>query len=257
MTIASGVKANAKTNAQQQPETWLDFVKTVVVALLMAMVIRSAIAQPFRIPSGSMQPTLLVGDYIVVTKWAYGYSRFSLAPFVFLPKGRVLASQPQRGDVIVFRPVHEPNVDYVKRLIGLPGDEIQMKGGLLHINGVPVQRELLGLRDFKEESGNFVRLLAYKETLPNGQSYTVFDRQPDALLDDTPVYRVPAGNYFMMGDDRDNSDDSRQNVGYVPFERLVGKAEFVFASWDPHTSLLRPWTLISDFRAARFAKGLE
>lgn len=249
--------AVTKAKAQQEPETLLDLVKTVVVALVLAMVIRSVIAQPFRIPSGSMQPTLLVGDYIVVTKWAYGYSRFSFAPFVFLPKGRTLASQPQRGDVIVFRPVHEPNVDYVKRLIGLPGDEIQIKGGQLHINGVAVQRELLGLRDFKEESGNFVRLLAYKETLPNGQSYMTFDRQPDNLLDDTPIYRVPAGNYFMMGDDRDNSDDSRQNVGYVPFDRLVGKAEFVFASWDPHTSLTRPWTIFSDFRPSRFAKGIE
>lgn len=249
--------AISKAKTEQQPETLLDFVKTVFWALLMAMVIRSMIIQPFRIPSGSMQPTLLVGDYIVVTKWSYGYSRFSFAPFVFLPKGRLLASEPHRGDVIVFRPSHEPNVDYVKRLIGLPGDEIQMKGGALFINGVAVKREFLGLRDFKEESGNFARLLAYKETLPDGQSYTTFDRQPDNLLDDTPIYRVPAGNYFMMGDDRDNSDDSRQNVGFVPFDRMVGKAQFVFASWEPHVSLVKPWTLFTDFRPSRFAKGIE
>ncbi len=249
--------AVSKAKTEQQPETLLDLVKTVVWALVMAMAIRSVLVQPFRIPSGSMQPTLQVGDYIIVSKWSYGYSRFSFAPFVFLPKGRVLASQPHRGDVIVFRPSHEPNVDYVKRLIGLPGDEIQMKNGVLFINGSAVQRELLGLRDFKEESGNFVRLLAYKETLPDGKSYTTFDRQPDNLLDDTPIYRVPAGSFFMMGDDRDNSDDSRQNVGYVPYDRLVGKAEFVFASWEPQTSLLKPWTLFTDFRPSRLVKGIK
>lgn len=249
--------AVSKAKAQQEPETLLDFVKTLVWALAMAMLIRSVFLQPFRIPSGSMQPSLQVGDYIVVSKWSYGFSRFSFAPFVFLPKGRVLAGQPKRGDVIVFRPIHEPNVDYVKRLIGLPGDEIQMKGGVLFINGEAVQREFLGRRDFKEESGNFVRLSAYQERMPNGKTYTTFDRQPDNLLDDTPVYRVPAGNYFFMGDDRDNSDDSRQNVGYVPFERLVGKAEFVFASWEPQTSLLKPWTLFTDFRPERFAKGIK
>lgn len=249
--------AVSKAKTEQQPETLVDLVKTVVWALVMAMAIRSVLVQPFRIPSGSMQPTLQVGDYIIVSKWSYGYSRFSFAPFVFLPKGRVLASQPHRGDVIVFRPSHEPNVDYVKRLIGLPGDEIQMKNGVLFINGSAVQRELLGLRDFKEESGNFVRLLAYKETLPDGKSYTTFDRQPDNLLDDTPIYRVPAGNFFMMGDDRDNSDDSRQNVGYVPYDRLVGKAEFVFASWEPQSSVLKPWTLFTDFRPSRLIKGIK
>ena len=248
--------AVSKSKAQQEPETLLDFVKTLVWALALAILIRSVFLQPFRIPSGSMQPSLLVGDYIVVSKWSYGYSRFSIAPFVFLPKGRVLGSQPKRGDVIVFRPKHEPNVDYVKRLIGLPGDEIQMKGGVLFINGEAVQRQFLGLRDFKEEDGNFVRLMAYRESLPNGKTYTTFDRQPDNLLDDTPIYRVPAGNYFFMGDDRDNSDDSRQNVGYVPYERLVGKAEIVFASWEPQTALTKPWTLFTGFRPSRFAKGI-
>src|SRR5262249_15062380 len=151
-----------------------------------------------------------------------------------LPHGRLFASQPHRGDVIVFRPTPEPDRDFIKRLIGMPGDRIQMIDGVLHINGVPVQRESLGIVDFEDEDGVIERIQSYRETLPNGVSYTTFDRRPNGELDQTRVYVVPPGHFFMMGDDRDNSADSRvpSVVGYVPFDNLVGPAQFVVASFD-------------------------
>jgi signal peptidase I len=223
------------------------------------MVLRFTIAQPFRIPSGSMQPTLEVGDYIVVTKWSFGYGRYSFAPLeALLPHGRLFASQPHRGDVVVFRPPPEPDRDFIKRLIGLPGDRIQVIDGVLHINGEAVGHESLGLVEFENEDGNVERVQAYRETLPNGASYTTFDRGVTEL-DNTRVYVVPEGHYFMMGDDRDNSADSRvpSVVGYVPYDNLVGPAQFVVASFDRSTSLLAPWTLFTGFRGERFLKPVE
>ena len=237
-----------------------DNVKTILYALALAMVLRFTIAQPFRIPSGSMQPTLEVGDYTVVTKWSYGYGRFSFAPLEGLfPHGRLFGSEPHRGDVVVFRPPPEPDRDFIKRVIGLPGDRIQMIDGVLHINGEPVQRESLGIVDFEDEDGLIEPIQAYRETLPNGASYTVFDRTPRGELDNTRVYVVPEGHYFMMGDDRDNSADSRvpSVVGYVPFDNLVGPAQFVVVSFDNTTSLLQPWTLFTGFRGSRFLKSVN
>ncbi len=237
-----------------------DNVKTILYALALAMVLRFTIAQPFRIPSGSMQPTLEVGDYIVVTKWSYGYGRFSFAPLEGLfPHGRLFGSEPHRGDVVVFRPPPEPDRDFIKRVIGLPGDRIQMIDGLLHINGQPVQRESLGIVNFEDEDGLIEPIQAYRETLPDGVSYTVFDRTPRGELDNTRVYVVPEGHYFMMGDDRDNSADSRvpSVVGYVPFDNLVGPAQFVVVSFDNTTSLLQPWTLFTGFRGSRFLKSVN
>ena len=237
-----------------------DNVKTILYALALAMVLRFTIAQPFRIPSGSMQPTLEIGDYIVVTKWSYGYGRFSFAPLEgLLPRGRLFGSAPNRGDVVVFRPSPEPERDFIKRVIGLPGDRIQMINGELHINGEPVQRESLGLAEFRNEDGLTERIPAYRETLPNGASYTTFDRTPRSELDNTRVFTVPDGHYFMMGDDRDNSADSRVSsvVGYVPYDNLVGPAQFVVVSFDSSTSLFRPWTLFTGFRGERFLKSVN
>ncbi|MGE0186372.1 MAG: signal peptidase I [Hyphomonadaceae bacterium] len=236
-----------------------DNVKTILYALALAMVLRFTIAQPFRIPSGSMQPTLEVGDYIVVTKWSYGYGRFSFAPLEgLLPQGRLFGSQPERGDVIVFRPTPEPDRDFIKRLIGLPGDRIQVRDGVLFINNTPVRREALGLVEFENEHGDIERIPAYRETLPNNVSYVAFDRGVTEL-DNTREFVVPDGHYFMMGDDRDNSADSRvpSVVGYVPYDNLVGPAQFIVVSFDGSTSLFRPWTLFSGFRGDRFFKAVK
>ncbi len=185
----------------------------------------------FRMPSGSMQPALYAGDMFVITKWTYGYGRYSFAPFPNpLTEGRLLGRAPQRGELAVFRPTSEPERDFVKRVIGLPGDRIQMIDGALHINGEAVQRESLGEVAFLDATGDTIRALAYRETLPGGANYMILDRNPDSELDNTRVYVVPPANYFMMGDDRDNSADSRVSsiVGFVPLENFVGPVAQVF-----------------------------
>jgi signal peptidase I len=236
-------------------------VKTILYALALAMVLRFTIAQPFRIPSGSMQPTLAVGDYIVVTKWSYGYGRFSFAPLEgLLPHGRLFGRGPERGDVVVFRPVPEPDRDFIKRVIGLPGDRIQVVNGVLHINDRPVQRELIGTtQECPDLPGDTREVATYRETLPNGVSYITCDKRQNTELDNTRVFVVPDDHYFMMGDDRDNSADSRvpSVVGYVPYDNLVGPAQFVVASFDDTTSLFQPWTLFTGFRGERFLKPVE
>jgi signal peptidase I len=240
-------------------DVFWDNVKTILYALALAMVLRFTIAQPFRIPSGSMQPTLEVGDYIVVTKWSYGYGRFSFAPLEgLLPHGRLFGSQPARGDVVVFRPLPEPDRDFIKRVIGMPGDRIQVIDGVLHINGEAIQRESVGVTPFENEHGVVEQIPTYRETLPNGVSYVTFDKGMTEL-DNTRVFEVPEGHYFMMGDDRDNSADSRvpSVVGFVPYDNLVGPAQFVVVSFNGSTSLFRPWTLFTGFRGDRFLKSVN
>lgn len=184
----------------------------------------------FRAPSGSMQPAVYPGDYFIVSKWTYGYGRYSFAPFPGFSQ-RVMAHMPERGDIVVFRPSAEPERDFVKRVIGLPGDRIQMIDGALHLNGEAVPREDLGAMSFGDEYGAAVDVRAYRETLPGGASYVVIDRDVSEL-DNTPEYVVPEGMLFMMGDDRDNSADSRvpSVMGDVPLENLVGRVAHVFAT---------------------------
>ena len=232
-------------------ESWLETVKTIVYALLIALVIRTFLFQPFNIPSSSMENTLLIGDYLFVEKFAYGYSRFSL-PFghVFPSVGRVFGSVPNRGDVVVFKMPNRNSADYlddfIKRVIGLPGDRIQMIGGQLYINDKPIPKERAA--DYVEQiDGINYHVPRYRETLPNGKSYYVLDHIPNGASDNTEVYVVPPGHYFMMGDNRDNSNDSRGDVGYVPAENLVGKAEVIFFSTNGSAHWWEfwkwPWTV--------------
>ena len=200
-----------------------------VAGLILARVL---LFQPFNVPSGAMAPTLLIGDYFVASKTAYGYGRYSL-PFLPDFSGRIFAAQPARGAVVVFRLPKDPSVTFVKRVVGLPGDRIQMIGGVLNINDRPVRREQIADffgRDFCG-SGERARTKRWRETLPEGVSYETLDCAGNAFLDNTQVYTVPAGHYFMMGDNRQNSSDSRvTQVGYVPFENLIGRVERIFLS---------------------------
>jgi signal peptidase I len=204
-----------------------------MLLLLTPLIVKSFFFQPFEILSGAMEPTLLVGDYLFASKYAYGYSHYSLPFSPRLFYGRVLASEPQRGDVVVFRLPKDDSADYIMRVIGLPGDRIQMIEGVLHINEVPVERERIYDLIDTEDGRRTTVVKRWRETLPNGVSYTTWDLY-DSFLDNTPVYTVPPGNYFMMGDNRDNSQDSRvlSQVGYVPFENIVGRAAILFFSID-------------------------
>src|SRR5207244_1036897 len=186
-----------------------EFVRLLIHAGIIALVIRTFLFQPFNIPSGSMKATLLVGDYLFVSKYSYGYSHYSipLSPPIF--SGRIFGSEPARGDIVVFRLPREDSTDYIKRVIGLPGDRIQMRHGLLRINGTPVKRERIEDFTETEEGQGVTRVKRWRETLPNGVSHTTLDLIDEGFYDNTQEYVVPAGHYFMMGDNRDNSTDSR------------------------------------------------
>lgn len=185
---------------------------------------------PFRIPSGAMEPTLHVGDFVIVSKSSYGYGPYSTAPLVgLIQRDPASIRAPERGDIAVFRPRHEPDRDFVKRVVGLPGDHIQMVRGVLHINGAPVRLEPLAPVEIVSPYDGVQSVEAFRETLPNGVSYTVLDAG-ETELDNTREFVVPAGNYFVMGDHRDNSDDSRRSVGYVPIENFIGRVDHIVRS---------------------------
>ena len=243
-TEFEGPVSDIKSQSSAQGESWTELAKTVIYAGLIAVVIRTFLFQPFNIPSGSMENTLMVGDYLFVEKFAYGYSRYTFPfggwPFSSSLQGRFLERAPQRGDVVVFKFPQDNETDFIKRVIGLPGDRIQMIDDILYLNGQPVKRERVA--DF---TGNLDGVDGhwpqYRETLPDGKSYVTIDRETNGPLDNTSVFVVPSGHYFMMGDNRDNSDDSRAEVGYVPAENLEGKAEFRFFSLDGSARFWEFW----------------
>jgi len=242
---------------KQQNALW-ENIKVIVQALVLAMIIRTFLFQPFTIPSGSMMPTLLVGDYIFVNKFAYGYSKYSMPFSPDLFSGRILGSEPKRGDVVVFRFPPNPDVDYIKRVIGLPGDRIQVKNDILYINGQAVPREPHGTfsSDYSQEPGD--NIAVYSERLPDtGKVYDTLDLSPNSRGDNTQEYVVPPGHYFMMGDNRDNSDDSRFDVGYVPAENLIGRASIIFFSLGHDTSFREVWKWPTNMRWDRIFKVVE
>ncbi|MGI4752220.1 MAG: signal peptidase I [Janthinobacterium lividum] len=239
---------NTKTTAQE----WKSFILVVVIALM----IRILIIESFVVPTGSMKATILENDRIFGTKYSYGYSNYSLSffDFIHLFKGRIFAHTPERGDIIIFRPPHEMSTRYIKRLIGLPGDKVQLIDDVIYINDEKIERVESGI--YVSEEGR--KYLKFKETLPNGKTYFSYKLAPvlgimsNDKYGNTDAFYVPEGEYFFLGDNRDQSNDSRIDLGFVPFENFIAKAQFIWFStkitwWDSDIGVvnlilkLKPW----------------
>ncbi|GAB4140080.1 MAG: signal peptidase I [Sphingomonadales bacterium] len=277
---ASAATDAATKDQAKEKESWGDFFRTIVYALLIALAVRTVAYEPFNIPSESMLPNLLVGDYLFVSKYAYGYSRHSLPFGPPLFQGRIFESQAQRGDVVVFKLPRDGRTDYIKRVIGLPGDRVQLRAGVVHINGQPVKRERIddfvvpvspntdcrgGLQSqYRTALGDgsvVCKYPQYLETLPNGRSYRTLDLSRHAPNDNSQEFLVPPGHYFMMGDNRDASLDSRApisvGVGFVPAANLVGRAEMIFYSTNGQARLWTPWNWVQSTRFGRMFQSLR
>ncbi|KQZ22793.1 signal peptidase I [Caulobacter sp. Root1472] len=263
---------------------FIEIVKTVAYALAIALVLRVLLFQPFTIPSASMEPNLYQGDYIIVSKYSYGWSKHSIPFSPPLFDGRILGKAPTRGDIIVFKLPRDPNVDYIKRLIGVPGDRVQVRGGVVYINGKALPRREMPSALVDTGYGT-IRAGRFEETNPEGRKYATQDYGPDSDADNTGVYVVPQGCYFFMGDNRDNSLDSRfdpgvsafktgpgtckwdyandqyigmqEGVGFVPAENLVGRAQLILLSWNADAHLFKPWTWFTEARPSRFFRVLK
>jgi len=260
---------NKMTKPEKPKETTGEMVRSFLFAILIALVFRSLAYEPFHIPSGSMLSTLYEGDYIFVSKLSYGYSRFSFPFGLPVFNDRILETAPERGDVVVFRNTENTHVDYIKRLIGLPGDRIQVKKGRLYINDKAVEVVRDGDVSVPDAEGEMHTIARYQETLPNGKKHIILDDLQNGPADNTPVYTVPDGHYFMMGDNRDNSLDSRYahqagfldpgrnlGVGFVPAENLVGRADVILLSFDVSKPIWKFWQWPNSFRNDRWLKSI-
>lgn len=270
----------SRRRSAKEPSDGGSLFRFVLGVAILAWLVRSLIFTPFSIPSGSMLPTLYIGDYLVVSKWPYGYSRYSF-PFHFPGfGGRILSQLPKRGDVVVFVPPGRESEDYVKRVIALPGDTIAIHDGRIILNGqlvrddskrpvaIPISpnspcRVVPPARPVVEVSGQSQACVysSYRETLPNGATFTIFDQVNGGMADDMPEVRVPVGHLFLMGDNRDDSLDSRFSlaeggIGFVPMEDVVGRASVIFWSTDGNSSIAKPWTWFTALRAGRIGRSL-
>ena len=265
-------------NPTEKDEGLKEVLLTVFWAMVIALGFRTVAYEPFNIPSESMLPTLMIGDYLTVSKWSYGYSRHSAPMSLGGFDGRIFESPVERGDVAVFKLPRDGKSDFIKRIIGLPGDKIQMRGGVLYINGDAVKRERVPDFAFKETPNNSCkrypqyrfmgadgvadcRYPQYKETLPNGRTYMTLDLNPQGMGDNTRIYTVPAGHYFGMGDNRDNSLDSRrpsyEGVGYIPAENMIGRAERLVVSFNGKARQWEFWKWWDGLRGARTFTNLK
>lgn len=239
---------------------FLEFMKTGLWAVFLAVLIRTFLYEPFNIPSGSMKPTLLVGDYIFVSKKSYGYSRYSFPFSLPVTDNRIWGSEkPKRGDVVVFRLPSNTSIDYIKRVVGLPGDRVQVMNGRLYINGNLIERRFIRREKTVDRFGQEAELSLYEETLPGGKTHLIYEAGDNGPLDNTAEYVVPAGHYFFMGDNRDNSQDSRvgDKVGFVPLRNMVGRADRIFFSTDGTSGLVEFWSWFSATRFDRIFDKIE
>ena len=234
----------------------VEIITSIGGALLFVLALKVLVFLPYTIPSASMEPNLYEGDYIIVSTYSYGYSRHSIPLSPPLFSGRIFFHEPARGDVVVFKLPRDNKTDYIKRVIGLPGDQVQVKAGAVYVNGKPIRRTAKPAGTEDMGGGLIQPVQRFEETLANGRRYLTNSYGSNGEVENTGVYLVPQGEYFVMGDNRDNSLDSRfpkeVGVGFVPAENLVGRARFVLLSWHPGASLFKPWTWVTNARIGRF-----
>ena len=237
---------------------FIETLRTVIIAVLIAMGVRTFAYEPFNIPSSSMEPTLLIGDYLFVSKLSYGYSRYSFPFSPGLFDGRILFTEPVAGDVAVFRTPRDVKTDYIKRIVGLPGDRIEVREGILHVNGEAVKRELLLPSELDDIDYPSASGAVYIETLPNGRRHLIHEQFLDrGSYDNFEPVVVRPGHFFAMGDNRDNSQDSRSDVGQIPFENLVGRADILFFSHDGKSAWWEFWRWPGAIRFGRIGNAIE